>query len=88
MPKDRLTHLVRDALPRTDWDRLLLTFAFLTVARDKVAVLVAVVVRVAAAVPTAQVACQINVLLEPVAVELALAATKELTDYAVSVIAR
>ena len=35
-------------------------------------------VAVAAAVPTAQVACQINVLLEPVAVELALAATKEL----------
>ena len=53
-----------------------------------VGVLVAAVLEVAAAVPTAQVACQINVLLEPVAVELTLAATKELTDYAVSVTAR
>ena len=52
------------------------------------AVLVSADVEVATAIPTAQVACQINVLLEPVAVELALAATKELTEYAVSVTAR
>ena len=56
--------------------------------KKTVPVIIAFMVAVAAAVPTAQVACQINVLLEPVAVELALAATKELTDYAVSVTAR
>ena len=56
--------------------------------KKTVPVIIAFMVAVAATVPTAQVACQINVLLEPVAVELALAATKELTDYAVSVIAR